>query len=706
MALPRRFLSYHNFELAFTRLVRSGNKEYKQFYRHLFASYNLALRENLTDLMEDIKRGTYKPDPVTIIFQPKKSGVLRPLTLLSLRDLIVYQALGNHLAEAFEETQGKFACKRSFGALFAGKLSPFFYRSWKACYAAYNDSITTAFKGGNSYVADFDLVSFYELIDHQLLRSRLAKKVRNEEFLDLLFECLRGWTNHDSGSHIGHGVPQGPETSAFIAECFLFDFDRLLFRDIKYFRYVDDIKLMSKDEVPIRRALVRLDLESKKLGLVPQAQKIECRKVRSLKEVLKTIPSSLAQESADSGKKSRSQKALKDAFGKSMVRKGRRWVIEDMTKFKYSLNRMKPRRDMLRRIAPFLSRHPDLSWVLSNYLKKFPKDKTAADVLLQALRRDPTYDSAAANYIDAMDVCEPDTNHRAYRRVIQTASGRSEEKSILLPIAVSAFRGKRGSIPAAIRLIEVQDEPRVQGLLIHRLFGDHPTAPFASSQCQQLLQSFADSPDPDLARYSAALLLGYWPWFTPSTWRPARTANRSVALLVKGLGLRKRAPKRQGILEMFFQEQYKIGMKINWRKALGKDLRPLEERCLRLQKLMIGDLSARVMCLDTFNESLIQVFSAKHPALKADFAKCVKKGKVVPDFGAWLWHNSLKGALPKGHPWLADVHKLRVKVDLAHAKDQKTGAHTRPVSFKAADALFKKAQHAWAELIREWIKIL
>jgi Reverse transcriptase (RNA-dependent DNA polymerase) len=168
--------------------------------------------------------------------------------------------------------------KQSFGALFAGKGSPFFYRSWKTCYAAYNDAITKAYKAGNHYVADFDLVSFYELIDHRLLRSRLAKRIHNAEFLDRLFKCLEGWTSDAPGSHIGHGVPQGPEPSAFIAECFLFDFDKLSFPQSKYFRYVDDIKLMSKDEAPIRRALVRLDLASKRLGLVPQAQKIECRK--------------------------------------------------------------------------------------------------------------------------------------------------------------------------------------------------------------------------------------------------------------------------------------------------------------------------------------------------------------------------------------------------------------------------------------------
>jgi hypothetical protein len=32
---------------------------------------------------------------------------------------------------------------------------------------------------------------------------------------------------------------------------------------------------------------------------------------------------------------------------------------------------------------------------------------------------------------------------------------------------------------------------------------------------------------------------------------------------VKGLGLRKRAPKRKGVLEMYFQDQFKIGIRIN-----------------------------------------------------------------------------------------------------------------------------------------------
>ena len=464
---------------------------------------------------------------------------------------------------------------------------------------------------------------------------------------------------------------------------------------------------MSKDEVPIRRALVRLDLASKRLGLVPQAQKIECRRVRSLKEVLKTIPSSLAQAGTDAQRKQTTRKALLVAFHQSLKKQGKLWVIDDLSRLKYALNRLKPRRDVLRRTAPFLSRHPELSWVLSNYLKKFPKDQSAAEVLLRALRRDPTYDSAASHYIDAMDVCEPSVNHREYRRVIHTAKGRSEEHSILLRISASSFRGKRMAIPKAVRLIASERNAHVQGLLIHRLFGETPNAPFQSSQCEDLLKQLTECVDPDLARYAASMLLGHWPWFTKTSWKPSRSAHRSVALLITGLGLRRRAPKRKGVLEMYFQEQYKIGMRINWRKALGKDLRPIERRCLRLQQLMVGDPSARIMMLDTFNESLIQIFSVKHPALRADYLASRKPGKAVPDYGYWLrYKKAFVGVLPHAAVWFTDVHNLRVKVDLAHAKDQKTGTHTRPVSFQQADSLFKKAQLSWAHLIREWINIL
>jgi hypothetical protein len=132
--------------------------------------------------------------------------------------MIVYQAILNRVAASFEVEQQKFAFKRSFGAIFAGKSSLFYYRSWKTAYARYNEAMTNAFEAGNDYIADFDLVSFYELIDHNLLAERLAKRIKNKGVIDLLLTCLRKWTSDRGGTYVGHGVPQGPEASVFCRE--------------------------------------------------------------------------------------------------------------------------------------------------------------------------------------------------------------------------------------------------------------------------------------------------------------------------------------------------------------------------------------------------------------------------------------------------------------------------------------------------------
>ena len=109
MAFPRQFLSESNFTLAFTRLVRSGNKEYKHYYRHLLQAYGLALEKNIADLRAAIRDGRYRPARPLVVYQPKKSLILRPLTLLSVTDLVVYQAIANVIAARFFEEQQRHA---------------------------------------------------------------------------------------------------------------------------------------------------------------------------------------------------------------------------------------------------------------------------------------------------------------------------------------------------------------------------------------------------------------------------------------------------------------------------------------------------------------------------------------------------------------------------------------------------------------------
>ena len=700
MVLPRSFLNLENFSLAFWRIAKSTKLDYKQYYRHIFSSYSLSLSDNLKFLLGDIKRGTYAPRTPTIVFHPKKSGVLRPLTLLSFRDLIVYQAIVNVIAAKMKVEQKKHAYSRCFDAILSNENSHFFFRSWKRSYAAFNNSVKAAFDSGNVYVANFDLVAYYELIDHGILRSCISERVRNEELLNFLFDCLSHWTTNSVGKHLRHGIPQGPEASSFLAECVLFRFDSMIFKETNYARYIDDIKLMAKQEAPLRRALLRLDLKCKELGLVPQAQKINLGKIEHSSQIIKSIPSMIVAKVER--KEPGSQSELYKLFRSSIQKQGGQWLISDETTFKYAIMRLNARLDILRRIGPILIHRPDMSSIFSHYLKKFESSKEVADIILDTLKRDPTYDASAADYIGAMDCCEPNTDHREYRRIVSTTRRRSEENSILIRIAVLTFQGRRKGPKDAMRLIQAEPDPRVRNIVLHSLFGQGKDAPYKIANCRELLQREADGEDEDLARYCGLLLIldGF---LREEQWTPGRSAHGSIKLLVKGLGIRTRMPSRDSILDGFFAK-HRIRVAFSWRKALGKNLRDAEHRSLRLLQLAIGDPTARILMLDTFNEVLVQSFSNSHPSLQTAYIKAAGKN-AQPDYGNWLNNGIFKSIMGCCAVDLLIIHDARVKADLAHARSKK-GKSTRAISFEDSKKLMDIASRAWVTLVVEWHKIL
>lgn len=698
MSYPYRFLSPSNFELAFHRLVRSGNREYKQFFRPLFPSYELGLRANVLDLVESIKTGSYEPAEPELVFLPKTSGVLRPLTVLSLTDLMVYQAICNVVADAFQRKDLRRAGRVSFGNIYAGKSSKFLYRSWKRSYATFRRAIRTAFESGRTWVADFDLVSFFELIDHELLIQVVKTRIANEEFLGLLKKSLSRWTLGRGTNQIRHGLPQGPDASALFADIFLQSFDDMRFKDCTYFRYVDDIKLLSVGEVPVRRALVSLDLKSKALGLVPQAEKIECRQITRLRDLYKTVPSGLlVTAGTERTQKPARGEALLKAVRRSISGRSKAIRVVDDTLFKFALYRSPPRKRLLRRIAPLFLSRPDLSWVLATYATKFGRDPPVARLLLNAVDRDPVFDAAAASYIRAMDACEPRPTIRGYRRAVQTARRRSQEKGALLSVEAVLFRARRrpSSLRALVR--HVRSAIAVAPILSRLLAEDERRW---ASAIRPICEMHLSNSNADLARFAAACLLG-------RGWLPhplPKATHHAAQLLLAALGVIKKAPKREGILSKFFQAQ-NISTRVRWAKVFGPDLPSVEHRCVRLQTYMASpDPSSLILLLDTFNECFVQQVSSRDQKIAMDFKKCCKHGHKQPDYGQWLKLEKAGGGsrlatvLPKAQPWLLGVHAARLRADLAHAKD-KAGRPTRPITFKEAERLMRGRQIAWAEIL-------
>jgi hypothetical protein len=696
----RAFLAKRNFDLAFTRLLTGSNGQYKDYFRHLYSTYDLSRTANLEHLIADIRSGKYSPSTPTMVYMPKSSGVLRPLALLCIEDQIVYQAMANVIATVFHREQWRLADKKCFGAIYGGDQNPYFYRSWKDSYHSFNAQLLKEFKTGKKYFSEFDLVSYYELIDHDLLRTVLEQRIRSSDFLTLLFNCLQTWTTNQDGN-LRHGIPQGPLSSAFLAECFLFGFDRLRINDVSYLRYVDDIRLLATRPQPIRKALVQLDLTSKRYGLVPQAQKITSpRKITRPEDVIKTLPSMFQGPSS----KALPQKELYKLFMASIAYRQRKWIVVNSTTFRFSLYRLTARKQVMRKIALMAKDYPDFAPAIATYLKKFGADAEVYQKTLDILSAETIYDSVGASYIEVLLRAGPIRRPVATMNILRSVRANSVEKSVNLKIALADFIARSKGLSWTTRFLRAQTDPLIITTLIERLFVGRD-AIYTIGSAKQILAELCARQDPSIARYAAAIIVT----LGSPAWLPARGRHPAIEVLLFGVGLKRTSPRKSSVLDVFFNEKMNIRVKMKWSQAFGKDLANAEQKCLRVQQLKNGDQTARILIVDTFNDLLLQNFCPAHPQLAAAYRLATPPRKHHPDLGAWLGQKHLGTVAPIAAIWFKKVHDLRPQLDLAHAtgsSGQYAGKHTKPIKRKEAETLMKDARFAWENLLRVWSPLI
>lgn len=107
--------------------------------------------------------------------------------------------------------------------------------------------------GKFKYFIKLDVTSFYPSIDHGVLRKVLKQKVRKLEIRRLIDSAIQTATvAYPNGSKtcVVKGVPQGLSISNVLAEIYLSKFDKWARRisNVAYFRYVDDILILTKKD--------------------------------------------------------------------------------------------------------------------------------------------------------------------------------------------------------------------------------------------------------------------------------------------------------------------------------------------------------------------------------------------------------------------------------------------------------------------------
>jgi RNA-directed DNA polymerase len=172
----------------FTSLYHYLNKEMLlQCHRELSADkaagvdevtkeeYERNLEQNINELVEKLKRHSYKPQPVKRVYIPKDEKAKRPLGMLAYEDKIVEQGLKKILEPIYEVD----FLECSYG--FRPKLD---------CHKALAKLDRTVM-GKISYIVDADIRGFFDNVDHEWLIKFIGIRIADPNIKRLIVKFLK-----------------------------------------------------------------------------------------------------------------------------------------------------------------------------------------------------------------------------------------------------------------------------------------------------------------------------------------------------------------------------------------------------------------------------------------------------------------------------------------------------------------------------------
>ena len=274
--------------------------------RQIFSYYR---DEIISDIIQSIGSGRYLPHPISYVNIPKSDLSQRPGTMAPFRDRIVIHAITMILAPMADqfltdnvwswrvkpELRGKSPDQISERGLF-GETDisdlPFLKRRtirkyieefepWYALWPDFDIKSRAALREpGYKYMLFSDIAGYFENISLPMLKDLLVRTVpESPNVINLLMQHLRAWCRPAyDGSIVERGIPQGNACSSFLGNLFLKpvdDFFAATFdpEEVRYFRYMDDIRIITKTEEYARHAALALEEQIRRCQLNLQSSK-------------------------------------------------------------------------------------------------------------------------------------------------------------------------------------------------------------------------------------------------------------------------------------------------------------------------------------------------------------------------------------------------------------------------------------------------
>lgn len=448
--IKRYFLSEANFMLAWRRVLTSSHGSVKEGV--YFEKLGSDIKNNIKILLDKIENKTYNPEKPAKKYIPKRDGTLRAITVLSVEDRLVYQAMANLIAKKSWTDLRLLADKSTFGHIPNVNKSKYALRHWKLQFEKFKKQFKKNVKEGRRWIVEADVSSYYRSIDHRVLRRILGNYIDCDEFIDLFLRCIRRWSTHEGDSHLSSGVPQGYEASDFLSTIYLLSLDKKLLRNYRYIRYVDDIRICCEKRNVARGALARLDRELKKLSLTAQTKKTSIRRVDDFDSEERKVDKDLSRidrEIEDGDDKS---DELKEKFfeAKAKINEDKR---EAETELKFTINRLGKDSTVRNVVIELLDEMPWMSETIARYLSKFEGDPKVIDVLREEVGNHRVY----VKYItDCLRVLSSVAESNEYTDICRKWIVQSDK----WPLRLAAVNSLRGDTRVPILFSDaLDDEP-------------------------------------------------------------------------------------------------------------------------------------------------------------------------------------------------------------------------------------------------------
>ena len=200
------------------------------------------LRENQDTLIQEIKDGKYKPNPVRRVEIPKETkGEFRKLGVPTVVDRVIQQAIAQELSPIFEEqfSENSFGFRPRRGA----------HDALRQCQRNVND--------GYAYVVDMDLEKFFDTVCQSKLIEVLSRTIKDGRVISLIHKYLNaGVIANGMFERTEIGMPQGGPLSPLLSNVMLNELDKELERrGHRFVRYADDCMIFCRSRKSAERTL-------------------------------------------------------------------------------------------------------------------------------------------------------------------------------------------------------------------------------------------------------------------------------------------------------------------------------------------------------------------------------------------------------------------------------------------------------------------